>query len=95
VERLNRFHRLCVSRGARAFYSYPAVTRDAAEAQRAAFDAVVAELERSLEMPRLHDAGLMIFPTELFFDSAEHLGLEGKTLRSKLLLERLRPIVGR
>jgi len=95
VERLNRFHRLCVSRGARAFYSYPAVTREAAEAQRAAFDPVVAELERSLEMPRLHDAGLMIFPASLFFDSAEHLNLEGKERRSGLLLERLRPLVER
>jgi hypothetical protein len=95
VERLNRFHRVCVSKGARAFYSYPAVTREAAEVQRASFDAIVAELERSLEMPRLHDAGVMIFPASLFFDSTEHLGLEGKMRRSDILLERLRPLVGR
>ncbi len=94
-ERLNRFHRICVSRGARAFYSYPAVTREAAEAQRAALDEVVAELERSLEMPRLHPAGVMIFPSALFFDSAEHLGLEGKTRRTDLLLKALLPLAGR
>ncbi len=95
LERLNRFHRVCVARGVVDVYSYPAALRESVETQRAVFDAVLGELERSLDMPRLHGAGEMVFPLSLFFDSKEHLTLEGKTRRTDILLRCLAPRLGR
>ncbi|HLY73575.1 MAG TPA: hypothetical protein VKU80_05605, partial [Planctomycetota bacterium] len=87
LERLNRFHRKCVSRGITDYYSYPAAMRESVQTQRALFDSVIGELERRLEMPRLHGAEEMLFPAALFFDSPEHLRLEGKVRRTDLLLQ--------
>lgn len=86
LERLNRFHRSCESRGVRAFYSYPAVMK---EALRPDFDALRRALEEDLKMPKLHGSVEMQFPAELFFDSKEHLTREGKGRRTQLLVRAL------
>jgi hypothetical protein len=86
LERLNRFHQACLARGVRDLYSYPAAVQGSVELQRADFDAVIGEIERVLDMPRLHGAAEMIFPASLFFDSKEHLTLEGKTRRTDILI---------
>lgn len=87
IERLNSFHKTARNLGVTVWFAHPPVTAAAYKRHRRTFDRLENSLRQSLSIPVLNPLEQMVFPNELFFDSAYHLNSRGAHLRSRQIIE--------
>jgi len=89
VAHLNRFHQHCAARGVRVFFSHAPYEKKHFEQSREAIQRLERLLHESLNIPMLDRPEDLVFPGTDFFDSAYHLNLPAKTVRSERLADNL------
>lgn len=91
--RLNAFHQLCQSRGAKVFIAHPPFSRALFEQSSNSIATLERELRAGLTIPFLDRPEDTAFPAEMFFDTGYHLNPEGRRIRSEALAARLNEVL--
>ncbi|MDY0040964.1 MAG: hypothetical protein RBS57_11700 [Desulforhabdus sp.] len=91
IKELNRFTQSAARVGCRVFFVFAAFPEGEYEMNRAAFDALYSQLRAELGIPVLGTPYDFLYPYEYFQDSVNHLSAQGKTLRTRKMIELLKP----
>ena len=89
IKLINGFSREAEARGAKVFFSHPAIPEEVLELSSADLERLEAELAAKLIPPRLDRVEELVFPMNQFFDTCYHLAAPGVERRTKLLAARM------
>lgn len=87
---LNRFNEECKRKGAKLFYSYPAVPDEFLESHEQRIMEIADRVRGGLSFPVIDTPREMAYPLDNFYDTSYHLTFAGTERRAAHLVERLK-----
>lgn len=89
VFEMNQFNKIATSIKAKTFFVFPAFPEKEYAANKQEIDLVYQQLRETLQFPVLGTPEDFIYPYENFLDTVNHLDENGKTIRTKKIIELL------
>ena len=89
IKLINRFTREAEAKGAKVFFSHPAIPEEVLALSGVDLERLEAELAAKLIPPRLDRVEELVFPIDQFFDTCYHLAAPGVERRTQLLAARM------
>jgi hypothetical protein len=85
IEALRDFYRFCKSKGVNAFFCFPAIPKSKFDNQKAACDALYANLKERMDMPIFDKPDKYVLPDTCFYDTCYNLTRRGINLRMPMV----------